>query len=260
MIGQSKFYKMYPISATYFRVEKEATPLLARQLIPHEIFLWLSNDISIFSDWLAALLGEEGVGSKEISLAIALIKREDIIAILNTLDGALVDAHEPVATEHGEAFYKWLKAGIESGEIAVNTDDALVQVVPEGVLIEEKLFKKYIDVFKVPVHLLVVYSQFGNLMGIVEKGPNDHLFRRLFGKAAVNFTSFTGGGLTQKGSSHEGILISDASRVFTHKEIPEASSALKSANQTPPPSHHQMPTENAVLQKVISSSPSSTSQ
>ncbi len=256
MVKQSKFYKMYPIAATYLRIESEVTPLLARQLIPHDIFLWLSSDLSVFADWLAALLGEDGVGSKEITWALALIKREDILAILNTLDGAAVDMRESIATQHGEGFYKWLKEGIESGEIAVNTDDASVQVVAEGVLVEEKLFKKYIDLFKVSAHVLTVYAQFGNPFGITEKGPNDHLFRRLFGKSGgATFTSFAGTAPGQKGgTSHEGILISDAGRIFINKEAPTAT-ALKSANQAPPPSHHQMPAKTDVLVAQNTTSP-----
>src|SRR3990167_10441962 len=74
MIDQGQFYKMYPINAMYLKIEKEATPLLARQLMPQDTFLWLSNDIAIFTDWLAALLDEEGVGAKQITWIISLIK------------------------------------------------------------------------------------------------------------------------------------------------------------------------------------------
>lgn len=243
MIGQTKFYKMYPISAMYFRIEAEATPLLARQLIPHDVFLWLSSDLSVFSDWLAALLGEEGVGSKEITLAIALIKREDIIGVLNTLDGALVDPHESVATEYGEAFYKWLKAGIEKGTIAVNTDNADVHVLLEGVFLNEGIFKKYASVFKIPVHLIVFYAQFGNLMGIVSKGPNDHLYNMIFGKPVSNFTSFTGGGLTHQSSAgQKGMLITDPGRIFVNTAIPAAHTTLRTQSSTSPGSH-QFPTK-----------------
>lgn len=251
MIGQTQFYKMYPISATYLRIESEATPMLARQLIPHDIFLWLSSDLSIFSDWLAALLGEEGVGSKEITLAIALIKREDIIAILNTLDGALVDPHESMATEHGEAFYKWLKEGIENGTIKVNTDDADVHVLPEGVFINEGIFKKYAAIFKVPIHIMIIYAQFGNLMGIVAKGANDHLFHMLYGKPVSNFTSFTGGGLaSQGGSTQKGMLITDPGRIFINTEIPAVSTTLKTTGSTTP-SNYQFPVKTDLNAKII---------
>lgn len=259
MIGQSQFYKMYPISAAYLRIEKEATPLLARQLIPHDIFLWLSSDLVIFSDWLAALLGEEGVGSKEISLTIALIKREDIIAILNTLDGALVDAHEPAATEHGEAFYKWLKAGIESGEIAVNTDDASVHVVNEGVLVEKKLFKQFAELSKLPVNFAVVLTQFGNLMGIASKGGNDYLHAAYFspGESAASFTTFSGGAAQKERSAPREGMVAKVEEIFVNKEAP-AASALISAKSIVSQQHQQIPSE--IIANIKQQSPSSTSQ
>lgn len=227
MVGQSQFYKMYPVSAMYLKIEKEATPLLARQLMSPDIFLWLSSDLVLFSDWLAALLGEEGVGSKEISLAVALIKREDILAILNTLDGALVDLlppHDP----HAEAFYRWLKDGIEKGEIAVNTDDASVHVVNEGVLIEKKLFKQFADLSKLPVNFAVVFTQFGNLMGIASKGGNDYLHAAYFSPGeSSSFTTFSGkGAQAGKSATHEGMVV-EAKDIFM-KDIPDHSK-LKSA-------------------------------
>src|SRR5205085_726721 len=130
----------YQIAASYLRIEKEVTSLLARQLIPRDVFMWLSSDLVVFSDWLAALLGQEGAASKEITWALELIKQEDILAILNSLDGAVVTMRESVATEYGEAFYKWLKESLEKNEIPVNTDKADVHVVKEGVFISTKLF------------------------------------------------------------------------------------------------------------------------
>ena len=228
MIHQSKFYKLYSITTTYLKIESEITLLLARQLMSRELFLWLSSDVAIFSDWLAALLNEEGVGSKEITWALALIKRDDILMILNTLDGASVETHEPSATEYGEAFYRWLKNGIHTGEIAVNSDDANVQVVAEGVLVEKQLFKQFVDLAKLPVNFAVVYTQFGNAMGIVNKGGSDFLHAAYFSpvEGGGNFRTFSSH-ITQKNrSSHEGMVV-DSKMIFINKETP-AVSTLKS--------------------------------
>lgn len=240
MIGQAPFYKMYPISTSYLKVEKEATPLLARQLIPHEIFLWLSNDLTVFADWLAALLGEEGVGSKEISLAVALIKREDILAILNTLDGALIDMIAP-QDPAVDAFYQWLRDGIEKSEITVNKDDSGVHVVNEGVLIEKKLFKQFADLSKMPVNFAVVFTKFGNLMGIASKGGNDYLHAAYFspGEGGSSFTTFSGA-MAQKSKSvaREGMVV-DAKDIFT-KDIPSKSALYSAKSMTS--DHQQKPT------------------
>lgn len=235
MIGQTDFYKLYPISASYLRLESEVAPLLARQLIPHDVFLWLSSDLPIFADWLAALLGEEGAASKEITWALALIKREDIIAILNSLDTPLIEGQIPAATEHGEAFYQWIKQGIERGDIAVNTDDASVHVVNEGVLIEQKLFKQFADMSKSPVNFAVVFTQFGNLMGIASKGGSDYLHAAYFSPSESNtsFTTFSGtmGHKTRSGPREGVVVNSDA--IFIHKENPGVS-GLKSSKPMSP--------------------------
>ena len=242
LVGQTKFYKMYPISATYLRIETEVTPLLARQLISRDAFLWLSSDWSVFADWLAALLNQEGVGSREITWALALIKREDILAVLNSLDGALVDAEATPITEHGEAFYRWLKEAIARGEILPNADGSGIHVVPEGVLLEKKLFKQFVDFCGLAVNFNVVYVQFGNLMGIAKKGGGDFLHAAYFSPGeATGYTTFSTGIANKARSPHEGMVV-DKEFIFVNKEIP-AVAALKSA-KTITPNHHQRPIQN----------------
>lgn len=241
MVGQCEFYKLYPIAASYLRIELEITPLFARQLIPNDAFLWLSSDLSVFSDWLAALLGEEGVGSKEITWILGILRREDIIAVLTTLDSASVDTSFSDATEYGEAFYTWLKAGIEKGDIAVNSDDASVHVVPEGVLVEKKLFKQFADLAKVPVNFTVIYTQFGNLMGIAKKGGGDYLHAAYFspGETATTFATFaasTNPAHRRSTGPREGMVV-DRDAVFINKAAPDQS-ALKSTKTIVAVQHH----------------------
>lgn len=226
MLGQAKFFKMYPIPAVYLRLEKEVTPLLARQLIPSEYFLWLSSDPLLFADWLAALLDEEGVGAQEVTFAIKLVKRDDIIAVLNTLDGANVDMTEPAATKHAEEFYRWLKKRIATGELAVNTDDASIHVVPEGVLIEKRLFKHYIDVFKLPMNFLALYHEFGNLLGVVKRRGIGYMHTAYSApsefSAGGGYSTFSNTNTRGRGP-REG-MVADPHAIFINKEINSVSS------------------------------------
>lgn len=234
MVGVTEFFKMYPISSTYLRIETEATPLLARQLISPDVFLWLSSDLAVFSDWLAALLNEEGVGSKEITWALSLIKRDDILAILNTLDGAEVDKLPPILSDV-DNFHKWLKEGIEKGDIPINTDDAMVHVVNEGVFIERRLFKYYIDLYRLPVDYAKLCVLYGNSMGIASKGGTDfiHAFY-LSPHEHASFTTFAG---TKNRSSREG-LVADSKLLFKNK-IPENSSVKPGKYMVP--ENHKRP-------------------
>lgn len=250
MIGQANYYKMYPITAAYFRFSSEVTPILAKQLIPRELFLWLSDDLVIFADWLSALLDQENEDSKIISWVLALIKREDIILVLSTLDGALVDMLSPT-NEDAEAFLKWLKDAIANDKILVNADDSGVTVVPEGVLLETKLFKQFVDISKRPVDYSVLQHVVGNLMGIPSKGGQDYFHAKYSGLGAstASFASFAGG-IAQKGkASREGVVV-DAQMLLLSRETAANVSALKSAkamianNQQKPLSHSKEQVRN----------------
>ncbi len=255
MIGQADYYKIYPLSTAYIRIESEVTPILARQLISKEGFAWLSSDLAVFSDWLAALLDQEGLGGKEITWALALIKREDLIATLTTLDGATVEMTEPVATENTEAFYKWLKEKLASGEITVNKNDSSVHVVAEGVFIEKKLFKQFADLAKSPVNFAVVFAQFGNLMGIASKGGGDFVYAQYFSHGqggAANASAFSAG-VAQKSNmpQREGIVVR-ADKVFLDAaKIPEVNESLKAVNPRTPDNHKQPPSIEIITNSSV---------
>src|SRR3989338_1683866 len=250
LLRQSKFYKMYPIAAFYLRIESEVTPLLARQLLTRDAFLWLSSDLILFADWLSALLSQEEIGSKEITWILGIIKRDDILAILNSLEGAAVEMHEPAATKDAEAFYQWLKSEIENGKIDVNKEDASVHVVREGVLIEKNIFKQFLDKSKIPASIAQLMQQFIALMGIAKKSGADFVHARFMSHSeATSYTTFVGVG--QKGrAAHEGMVV-DADKVFLKKDIPDNSSLKSSKSMTA--SYHQSPTsasENVIDNKM----------
>lgn len=245
MVGQTDFYKMYQIGPSYLRIEAEVTPLIARQLISRDVFLWLSSDLSVFSDWLAALLGQEGVGSKEITWALALVKREDILAILNTIDGAGIEMSESIATEQGEAFYKWLKEGIDKGEIAVNSDDAGIHVVNEGVLIEHKIVKQFATAARMSENFRVIFQQFVNIMGVGKINGNDFLVAKYFApteSTGTNYGAFTGGMTQRARTVHEGVVV-NKDAIFTKKEN-TSKSTLQSA-QSMANANHQQPSQKS---------------
>ena len=48
-------------------------------------------------------------------------------------------------TQHGEAFYQWLMNNLENNHLKINTSDASVHMVPQGVFVEAKIFKQFVD-------------------------------------------------------------------------------------------------------------------
>ncbi len=49
-----------PLSSYYQRNIPSITPILVRQLLPDEGFLWLTSEMPSFSDWMQGLRDDEG--------------------------------------------------------------------------------------------------------------------------------------------------------------------------------------------------------
>ena len=222
MVHRAPYFKMYPINTQYLRIETEVTPLIARQLIPDEAFLWLSSDLSVFSDWLAALLDEEGVGAKQITWALMLIKREDIIAILSSLEGANPDRKLSIATEYGEEFYRWLRNSIEDGSLDLNDPKSGVALTREGLFIENGVFFKFARLFGLPINAMIIRAQFGNGFGIIKRSGEDFLHANAFGTSDIlgGYSTFSATGSAQGKEGiiapSENVVITKAGEISTH--------------------------------------------
>lgn len=224
------FYKMYPVNPLYQRLDQSIKPLLARQLMPGLGFLWIAGDPAIFAEWLDALRGDALQGGT-VNLILALVKDSELEQLMRELFLLEYEALPSLENQHGEEFYKWLKNGLESGDIQSNLAEALVHVVPEGVLLERKLFKQFTDVYNTPVAMNVVMAQFGNLMGISAKGGSDFVHQQYFSKYADPSragSANTYAALTQASRSmREGLVVSDSSKIFIKGDIPSRTGALK---------------------------------
>ena len=72
----------------------------------------------------------------------------------------MVNLQESLATAYADAFWEWLTKGLVTQQIKINTSDAGVHVIPEGVFLEKGgIFKQYIDLYvNVPVNLFTIYQ------------------------------------------------------------------------------------------------------
>lgn len=231
MVSLGQYYKIYSIANVFERLRHTITPLLARQLLPELGFLWISSDPKVFADWMDALRGDEDQGGK-VSRALALIRREDEIALFESIPQIEVDQIESEATIHGEAFFNWLKNGIASNDIKTNTADAAVHVVDAGVFLDRKIFKQFSDLYNVPVNMHAVFTQFGNMFGIEKKGGYDYAFDQYFSESSdatsnqtVSFASQANA--NRKKSLRDGMVLSDPNMVFVNAQIPATSPLLK---------------------------------
>ena len=145
-----EFYKIYPYeTSVYQALNHDAAALLARQMMPSEGFAWLSSDLELFIDWLASLRGEQGEGGRKISRWFSLICMEDILIFLKNLPQVPVEAITPAAPEFEDQMYIWLREGIANGSITVNTHEAGVHILDNGILyLNNELFKRFLEARK----------------------------------------------------------------------------------------------------------------
>lgn len=173
-------YKLLAVSAAYQRLDVSVNVIFARQIMPESGFLWLSKNWRVFADWLDALVGGGRRGDR-IAHTISRTRDEELDEFENFFDLDEFDIRQDVEHEEGEEFRRWLKRGIENGEIEVNTKDALVHLTShDAMFVDKQIFKQYADMVKSGVNIHVVFTQFGNLLGIASKGGNDFLVAQYF--------------------------------------------------------------------------------
>ena len=234
MVGRADYFKLYPLAPIYQRIERSLTQLLAQAIMPRDAFLWIANDLSIYADWLEALGGDGGQGGTLAHL-ISLLPRDDIFKLLNALVQVPISPLDSQLYPYGEMFYQWLTEGIAKGDIAVNTPDAGVHLVAEGVFIERnKTFNQFLDVFKLPVNLSAVYSQFGHLMGVlsqsmVSQGAGAFLNATYLSK----YQTGAGSSLlknAQRSIERNGLVVKDAAIILN--KMPAVSDSLKAQDKS----------------------------
>lgn len=246
LVEQAEFYKPYELGPSFVRLDSTLTPMLAQQLLPREAFLWLSSDMALFAEWLDVLRGDRVTGGR-LNHLLSLIPQDEFLKLLQSLQQVPVEFLSSPDTEFGDIFIEWLKDGIASGEVQVNTPDAGVHVVADGVFLEkQKIFHQFAEATKLPVNMNVVFRQLGNMFGIASKGGGDFLNRQYFsqgakgGRSQVSFSS----SLASQSKARSGLVIANAGLVFKNGQPPVVTTALKGASQAHVASSHQLPTSN----------------
>lgn len=230
----AKTYRIYPVNVEYGAVEYELTVLLARQLMPQSGFDWLTSDHELFIEWLRALANQLHFDGKVIDI-LSLIKE------IEEKQNSELDHLPPQSNfeevdvkglEDGEAFYNWLKNALDKGELKVNSADAHIHRVGEGVFLEYPgLVKEFTKVYGKETPMGRVFTQFGNLFGIAKLSGQDFSHSQYFSEypevKAQKQTSFSGGAFSAKhNATKHGIVISDARLIF-NKELPTVTDKMR---------------------------------
>lgn len=238
----AEHYKLYELGPSYVRLDTTLTPMLAQQVLPQEAFLWLSSDLALFAEWLDVLRGDSLTGGR-LTYLLSLIPQDEFLKLLQSLQQVSIELMSSPQTEYGDLFIEWLKEAVASGEVEVNSPDAGVHVVADGVFVEkQKIFHQFSEATKLPVNMNVVFQQVGNMFGIASKGGGDFLNRQYFSKGVHGSSKVSfSGSLASQRSMRSGVVVSNAALVFKNGQPPVVTSALKGAGQSHVASSHQLP-------------------
>ncbi len=243
------FYKLYPLAPIYQRLDKSLTPLLARQLMSKEGFLWIASDLQLFADWLDVLT-DEGVRGGRVSHVLSTVRPQDVFNLMNALVQVPIELKQSMDTHYGDLFFAWLKEGIAQGTIAVNTADAGVHITTDGVFLElNKLVDQFEKITKLPVNRAVVVTQFGNLLGIASKGGGDFMNAQYFSKSVgMGDGAVFSSPLSSRLRSLNGMVISDSAVVIMNKDNrPSTTEVLLKGASSKIPATHQVPVQSSAL-------------
>jgi len=248
VVGKTNYYRLIRLAPVYQRLDYTLRHLFARQLMPDLGYQWLSGDLHLLADWFDAISGDDSQGGV-LAHALSIVKREDVLALQNSLVQVPIKQKESPSTEHGQAFYDWLRDRIDNGLTVVNTPDSGLHLTNEGLFIErDKLFKDFTEVYSQPVALQVVYQQFGNLMGVPKKGGYDLMHTQYFSSSMEGGDAVTrtfGSPIAGKQSSlRDGMVLADPGMVLNNARIPSVSPLLR-AMTTKGITHRDLPELNS---------------
>jgi len=138
--------KMQQSDGDYYRVRygggmpsvlsRRVTPLFAQQLMPLAGFNWIAQDLDAFNAWTAILNNEKKLAN-DLNLyfdyankKIADEPAEEFFSAIN------IKVLEPEETALGEDFLEWLKDGLDTETISINTYDSDIHVIENGLFLE----------------------------------------------------------------------------------------------------------------------------
>lgn len=171
------YYKIRPYIAST-KTSGAIKALLARCVMPEKGFLYLTEDMRVFAIWIALLEEDrEGAGGVAYLLQPILERFKEPPQLVKPVP---VEGRETPKTQHGEAFWQWLKHGIQNGVITVNQPDSLVYRTKEGIfMIYPDVFEEYSRQYSRNVNAVVLCKQF-NYLGLTPLSGYDYKFQQYF--------------------------------------------------------------------------------
>lgn len=231
----AQYYKIFPMGPLLTANHQILTGMIVKLLMPKIGFDWIASDLELFHEWLSTLEVETYTDGR-VGRALSYIRRED--ALVRQSPEISADLIETPYSTHGEAFYAWLRRGLQDGSIKVNTADAFIHRVNNGLFVEYPgLIRDFVSkIYVVPVNFNIVFEQFGNLFGLVRLGGEDYRNRQFFSdypEITPLHSSNKGTGLLSRPASaiRQGMLIQNVSLLYPEGNLPTVTRHLRSAER-----------------------------
>lgn len=234
---KEKYYKLRTISNQWLSLGQSVTPLLARQCMPPPGFEWIASDYKILAMWMGVLTGDAESEGELIHWLQLAYKMIGDLPKKDQLPGLEIKSTRPVQTAVGEDFIAWLSEGLGNGTIPVNTPDANVHVVLDGlILLQAGIFKEFQQIYGKGVDWMVACKQF-NCLGYTKLSGDDLLFDKFFSKTTEAISAenaarapkagmFFNLGMTGEGAANVGMregLVARSDLIYGDKPMPGVS-------------------------------------
>jgi hypothetical protein len=130
-------------------VARRLAPIFAKDLLPEEGYFWIADPNAkshALKLWLALLYNDQqGAGELGFYFFRAnetleeFRRQQEYLLMITDIEG-----FESKETELGEAFMEWLQNEVRGKKLSVNKGDSKIRVLPKGIILETKIFDKFL--------------------------------------------------------------------------------------------------------------------
>jgi|GEM_PF-3509766 len=127
--SNAKYAKLYTWNHLFVHNYAILKGMCVQQIMPDQPMKWLQSNGDLFSQWLDCLQSEYNTAGV---LGEALEHLNDEGLVLLWEDKLEVEQVETPETLQGELLDEWIREAISNGDIKINTPDAPIQIVSDG--------------------------------------------------------------------------------------------------------------------------------
>lgn len=223
----AQYCKLYDYSNLYVHNHAILMGLALSKTMPQECLQWLASNGDLFSQWLDCLQSEYDTAGI-LGEALEPLKDEEEISLWE--EKLAVELVETPETAPGEILDQWIREAIKDGSIKINTPDAPLQIIRDGLsdamFVEQGIIKNFAAKLATsPISAAAAAAQFHALFGPSQQHA---LAMAMPGLTRRNSLMSSGAASSNHTQVHKGVLLDPAS--YFGKEQTPAKSEFANQN------------------------------